>query len=303
MRTLNKTTWSLFIGILAVSTASIFIRYAQGSLPSSLIAAGRLGFATLILAPFSAVQAVKDYTELSRSKRLHVVLAGIFLGFHFVVWIRSLEMTTVASSVILVTTTPVWVAMFSPLLLKEKIERSVALGLVVALCGIVILFWGPSLFADKPSDGIQSWMGNLLALCGAWMAAAYTIAGRKTRTVLPLRSYVFLVYGIAAVVACLFSIPDFQNGVLPSWDGLLWIFLLALIPQVIGHTLFNRAVREMPAVYASIALLGEPIGSILLAWFFLSEKPGVFDMVGGVFVILGILLAFRKKRNAVQPLE
>jgi drug/metabolite transporter (DMT)-like permease len=225
------------------------------------------------------------------------------LGFHFVVWIRSLEMTTVASSVILVTTTPVWVAMFSPVLLKEKIEHSVALGLVVALCGIVILFWGPSLFSDQTSHASHSWMGNALALCGAWMAAAYTITGRKTRTVLSLRSYVFLVYGIAAIVACLFSIPDLQKGVLLSWDGLLWIFLLALVPQVIGHTLFNRAVREMPAVYASIALLGEPIGSILLAWFFLSEKPGLFDGIGGVFVILGILLAFRKGQDTAQSLE
>ena len=303
MRTLNKTTWSLFIGILAVSTASIFIRNAQDSLPSSLIAAGRLGLATLILAPFSAIQAAKDYRKLPRSERLHVILAGVFLGFHFIVWIRSLEMTTVASSVILVTTTPVWVAMFSPLLLKEKIERSVALGLVVALCGIVILFWGPSLFADIPSHGVQSWVGNILALCGAWMAAAYTITGRKTRAALPLRSYVFLIYGIAALVACLFSISDLQKGIEPTWDGLLWVFLLALVPQVIGHTLFNRAVREMPAVYASIALLGEPIGSILLAWFFLSEKPGLFDMVGGVFVILGILLAFRKRQDVVQSLE
>jgi len=303
MRTLNKPTLMLFIGILAVSTASIFIRNAQYSLPSSMIAAGRLGFATLILAPFSAKQAVKDFSTLTRSGRVRITLAGIFLGLHFVVWIRSLEMTTIASSVILVTTTPVWVAMFSPFLLKEKVKREVIAGLAVALLGIVILFWGPSILSDQSAHSISGWLGNILALCGAWMAAAYTMIGRGARDTLPLRSYVFLVYGVAAIVAFLFSIPDFQEGYIVFGDGLIWIVLLALVPQVIGHTLFNQAVRQMPAVYASIALLGEPIGSILLAWFFLSEKPGIFDMVGGVFVIIGIIMSFRKKGNHIQSLE
>ncbi|HAF61085.1 MAG TPA: EamA family transporter [Anaerolineaceae bacterium] len=303
MRTLNKSTLMLFIGILAVSTASIFIRNAQITLPSTVIAAGRLAFATIILAPFSAKKAIRDYSELDRSKKIRIMLAGVFLGIHFLVWIRSLEMTSIASSVILVTTTPIWVALLSPLLLKEKVARGVAVGLIVAMLGIVILFWGPSSDSGQQLS-TQSLSGNLLALCGAWMAAAYTMIGRDVRNAIPLRSYVFMVYGIAAVVAILFSIPDLQTIQEFSMEGLFWVLLLALIPQVIGHTLFNRAVRQMPVVYASIALLGEPIGSIILAWLFLAEKPGPFDLAGGIFVIVGILLAFLDKREiADQSLE
>ena len=300
MKTLNKPGIMLFVGILAVSTASILIRNAQHFLPSNLVAAGRLIFATLILAPFAGKTALREFFSLKRSQRLRITLAGIFLGIHFLVWIKSLELTSIASSVILVTTTPIWVALFSPVFLKEKIAKSVVFGLAIAMIGIIVLFIGPSAQFQFNTFNMQNLLGNFLALVGAWMAAAYTMVGRSVRDQIPLKSYVFLVYGIAAIVAILFAIPDLSSYSHEWISGLSWVFWLGLIPQVIGHTLFNAAVRKMDAVYASIALLGEPIGSIILAWIFLSEKPGRYDLLGGFFVITGILLAFLLRKNQVQ---
>jgi len=292
MKTLNKPGLTLLIGILAVSTASIFIRNAQEFFPSNVIAAGRLVVAALIIAPFGGKTALREFAALDSSKRFRITLAGLFLGIHFLLWIKSLELTSIASSVILVTTTPIWVALFSPIFLKEKIAKNVVLGLAIAMLGIMVLFMGPSIRLQIEVINMQSVLGNILALGGAWMAAAYTMVGRSIRDQIPLRSYVLLVYGIAAVVAALFALPDLGSYSNDWISGLSWIFLLGLIPQVIGHTLFNAAVRRMDAVYASIALLGEPVGSILLAWMFLGEKPGTYDLIGGLFVIAGILLAF-----------
>jgi drug/metabolite transporter (DMT)-like permease len=292
MKTLNKPGIMLFLGILAVSTASILIRNAQNFLPSNLVAAGRLIFATLILAPFTGKSALREFFSLEHKQQVRILFAGIFLGIHFLVWIKSLELTSIASSVILVTTTPIWVALFSPVFLKEKIAKNVMLGLTIAMIGIVVLFIGPSTRLQLAALDLKTLFGNFLALVGAWMAAAYTMVGRSIRNDIPLKSYVFLVYGIAALVAALFAIPDMRSYSNAWIAGLPWIFLLGLVPQVMGHTLFNAAVRKMDAVYASIALLGEPIGSILLAWIFLQEKPGRYDLIGGLFVITGILLAF-----------
>ncbi len=300
MKTLNKPSFILFIGILAVSTASILIRTAQQFLPSSLIAAGRLFFATLLLAPFGGKTALYDFIQLERKEKIRVGLAGVFLGIHFIVWIKSLELTRIASSVILVTTTPVWVALFSPLILKEKITKSVMIGLTIAMIGIVVLFIGPAGGLHIESFDTPTIIGNFLALLGAWMAAAYTMVGRSVREKISLKSYVFLVNGISALVAFFFSIPDLHACSSTWLAGLGWVFLIGLIPQVIGHTLFNAAVRKMDAVYASIALLGEPIGSVILAWIFLSEKPGQFDLLGGFFVITGILLAFLLQKSKLN---
>ncbi|MGV8027131.1 MAG: DMT family transporter [Anaerolineaceae bacterium] len=303
MKTLNKPGIMLFIGILAVSTASILIRNAQNFLPSNLVAAGRLIFATLILAPFSGKTALREFISLEHKQQVRITLAGIFLGIHFLVWIKSLELTSIASSVILVTTTPIWVALFSPLFLKEKVSKNVVFGLTIAMIGIVVLFIGPAARFQLDTLDMQTLLGNFLALVGAWMAAAYTMVGRSVRDEISLKSYVFLVYGIAALVAVLFAIPDLSSYSNAWVYGLSWVFLLGLIPQVIGHTLFNAAVRKMDAVYASIALLGEPVGSILLAWIFLQEKPGRYDLVGGLFVITGILLAFLLQKARIQDQE
>ncbi len=298
---------AIFFGILAVSTASIFIRFAQESVPSLVIAAYRLGLASLILSVPALARNRVELQGLGKRRAWLALLSGFFLAIHFASWITSLEYTSVASSVVLVTTTPLWVALLSPLVLREPIQRPVVVGLVIALIGGTVV--GISDTCPVTSAGIacppltefaggRAFLGDLLALLGAFMAAGYMLIGRSLRPGLSLLSYIFTVYGTAAVVLLglvfAFRLPLF--GYPP--EAYLWMLALAVIPQLIGHSTFNWALRYLPAAFVSITLLGEPIGSTILAFFILSEVPNLPKLAGGALILLGIYIASR-----VSPVE
>src|SRR6266496_5446291 len=194
--------FALLIAILAVSAASIFIRFAQAYAPSLVIAALRLTCATLLLAPVALMRHRDELKSLSRSEITLGVISGLFLAAHFATWISSLEYTTVASSVVLVATGPLWVALLSPMLLNEHLRRAAILGLIVALLGGTIIglsdacTWNGGLQCPDLSHILQGraiW-GNFLALLGAWSVSGYLIIGRKLRANMALVPYIFLVY-------------------------------------------------------------------------------------------------------------
>lgn len=290
----------LFFGILAVSTASIFIRFAQGEAPSLLIAAGRMLGATLLLFPFAIRHLREDLKKVSGRTISFLVTAGIFLGMHFATWITSLEYTSVASSVVLVTTAPLWVALLSPVLLKEKVKTAVFLGLAISMLGSIMVGMSTlcnlnqssvtCLNLSKLFEGNAFW-GNLLALAGAFLSAGYLMIGRHVRHEVSLLSYTFMVYGVAAV-SLLFMLA--LSGVVlrpytaQTW---FWIFLLALIPQVLGHSTFNYFLKKLSAAFVSVALLGEPVGTVLLAFLFLGESPTPLEICGGILILAGIAAA------------
>jgi len=296
-------TGGLFAGILAASTASIFIRFAQAEgVPSIVIAAARLTIASLVLAPFALTRYRSELRALSRREWTLGLLSGLFLAFHFASWITSLELTTVASSVVLVTTTPLWVALLSPLVLREKITPMIIIGMLLALAGggIVAVSDSCTLAAGRlscPSVGEflrgSAFLGNFLAVFGAWMAAGYILIGRRLRAKMSLVPYIFVVYGMAAVVllAVMFGAGKSPVGYPPL--AYLWFVLLALVPQLLGHTSFNWALRYLPASFVSVTLLGEPIGSTILAVLFLQEAPGWLKIGGAVLILVGIYLAAR----------
>jgi drug/metabolite transporter (DMT)-like permease len=278
----------LAIGILAVSTASIFIRYAQEEAPSLAIGAYRLLFAALILAPFAIKKNIREIRNVEKRKFSLMMLAGIFLAFHFATWITSLEYTTVASSVVLVTTAPLWVAIFSPIFLKEKITRIVSLG---SLCD----FSRSTITCESIgniSNG-KTLLGDFLALTGAFLSAGYLIIGRKVRKDTSLLTYTFVVYAVAGLcmsVLMLFSKVSFV-GYSPT--AYLLFFALAVIPQLLGHSSFNYALRYKSSALVSVALLGEPIGSVILAFLLLKEIPAAAEIAGGAFILIGIYLVSR----------
>ncbi|MEW6502474.1 MAG: DMT family transporter [Chloroflexota bacterium] len=297
----------LLLGILAVSTAAVFIRFAQLEAPSLIIAAYRLGLASLILLPFSIRQARREVTGLPTVSKFQTLLAGIFLAVHFAAWITSLELTSVASSVVLVTTTPLWVAIFSPLFLKERMRKEVWWGLGLALSGGVVVAasqtcaWEESRLVCASLASLfqgKALLGNFLALMGAWMAAGYLLVGRKVRPLISLRSYILLVYSTAAVILIGLAIVNgysFTGYSLPVFG---WFFLLAFIPQVIGHSSFNWALRYLPAAFVSLALLGEPVGATILAMIFLREMPLLNEVIGGGMILGGIYLASLANRES-----
>lgn len=290
------------IGILAVSTAAIFIRYAQAYAPSLVIAAYRLALAALFLLPVVLKRYRREIHSLSGQELGLALLSGIFLAIHFAAWITSLEYTTVASSVVLVTTTPIWVALLTPFTVKEPLARGAVGGMALALLGGVVVgvsdacSWAQGSVACSGLGELfqgKAFLGDALALIGAMMAAAYLIIGRRLRAELPVVPYIFIVYGMAGSILVLAVLLTGQSlvGYPPAVYG--WFLLLAVIPQLVGHTIFNWALGFVSAAFVSVSLLGEPIGSTVLAYFLLRETPSGTKIFGAILILTGIYLASR----------
>ena len=302
---------AILFGILAVSTASIFIRFAQKEATSLVIAAWRLTVASIILVPVAASTRRRELTALSRGELLMALLSGLFLALHFATWITSLQYTTVASSVVLVSTIPLWVALLSPFTIKEPIRRAVIIGLVLALVGGAVV--GVSDSCSVSVRGLscpslanflhgRAFLGDILALCGAIAGAGYLLIGRKLRSKMSLVSYISLVYGMAAIVLVIIMLSAREAPFGYSSEIYLWLVLLAVIPQLIGHSTFNWALGYLSAAYVSITLLGEPIGSTVLAYFILGEIPTPLKLAGGVMILVGIYIASRSEVNTAPEL-
>jgi len=293
----------MFTAILAVSTSSVFIRFAQRDAPSLVIAALRLTFATLILAPLAITRHRQELRSLTRSDVLLGLVSGLFLAVHFATWISSLEFTTVTSSVVFVSTGPLWVALLSPFLLNEHLSHVAMVGLSLAFVGGSLVgladacTWNAGLQCPDIARVLQgrSMWGNFLALVGAWAVSGYLIIGRKLRAKISLIPYIFIVYGMAAagLIVAMFASGETPWGhPLPAY---FWIFLLAAFPQLIGHSTYNWVLRFIPASLVAITTLVEPIASAILAYFILRETPASGVIVGGALILSGIYLTSRSK--------
>jgi drug/metabolite transporter (DMT)-like permease len=284
-------TFLVVAGAVAiVSTASILIRYAQAEgAPSLAIASGRLGIAALVLAPFALPAVLRETPRLSRKALVLCCVSGLCLAVHFWSWIVSLEYTSVASSTVLVATNPLWVALASAWLLGERASAVTRLGVVFTLLGSGAIFlsdWSHS------ASGAQPALGNTLALLGAMAASAYLLIGRAVRNAVSLKAYVWIAYTAAAVVLWLSLLAS--SG-FPALTATAWALIaaLALGPQLLGHTAFNWVLRRASATFVALAILGEPIGSALLAWWLLDEEFAALQLAGFVLLLVGIFVAAR----------
>lgn len=278
----------MILGTLATSTAAILIRFAQDGAPSLVIAAWRMCLATLILAPLTLLRYRRDLGSLKSSSLRLLALSGLFLAAHFATWISSLQYTSVASAVVLVATNPLWVALFSWTFLKEKLNRRLAIGMLVALAGGLLIGLTD---AAGESSGTSPLFGDLLALLGALFGAGYIIIGRKLRPFTSLPVYTFTVYGIAGLLllgtVLIARLP--LVGYQPQ--TYLWLLLLAVIPQVIGHSSINWGLKYLPAAFVAVVMLSEPVGSSIMAVFLLNETPTTIMIAGGVLILIGIGIA------------
>jgi len=275
----------LATGIVAVSFASIFIRLAEA--PSLVIAASRLTIASLILAPMAIIRSREELRALTRADVRLALLSGLFLGLHFATWISSLEYTSVASSVVFVSTSPIFVGLASHFLLRERVSPKMFVGIAVAVLGGMIIGYGDF------GLGVRELFGDLLAIAGAVAVSGYWLVGRKLRRQLSLLPYIFLVYATAAafmIVLCLATGHSFSGYPRQTY---LMFFLLAVVPQIIGHSSFNWALKYLPATFVVVSTLGEPIGSTILAHFILNEVPTLAKIGGGVLILAGIYVASR----------
>ena len=277
----------LATGITAVSFASILIRLAEA--PSLVIAASRLTIASLILAPAAFIKSRGELRALTKADLGLAILSGLFLSLHFATWISSLEYTSVASSVVFVSTSPIFVGLASHFLLKERVSRQMFLGIAVSVLGGIIIGYGDF------GLGTRELFGDLLALAGAVAVSGYLLIGRRLRPKLSLLSYIFLVYSTAAVsliVLCLARGHPFAGY--PTQTYLMFL-LLAVVPQIIGHSSYNWALKYLPATFVGVGTLGEPVGSTILAYVILNEIPTLAKIGGGVLILAGIYISSRAR--------
>jgi len=279
----------LSVGVVAASTASTFIRLAQGPVDSLAVAAWRLTLASLLLAPLALKSCRQEWRRLdARSWRL-LAASGVVLAIHFYTWITSVGMTSVAASAVLVGTSPLFVGLITHFILRERLQSRMLVGMLIAVVGSATISLGDW------SVGSHQLLGDLLAVVGAATVAVYMLIGRHLRGQLSLLGYVFPVYGIAAlalmILALIVGVP-LTGYPTQAW---LWLVLLAIIPQIVGHSSFNWALGHLPATFVSLAALVEPIGSTFLAWIILQEPPTWVTVLGGLFILIGLSIAMKRE--------
>ena len=274
---------ALGIGIAAVSTGAIFARLADAH--PVVIAAYRTGLATLIIAPVAWWKARDEIINLSVKDFTLAGLSGIFLALHFIVWISSLGYTSIANSVVLVNTNPLWVGLFTFFMTRERLKASSIAGIIIGVAG------GAVIGADDFAAGGEALFGDFLALSGGICAAFYLLLGRNLRSRLSLIAYITVCYGSAAVFLWLavllygLQITGYDTGTMASFFG------LALISQLTGHTCFNWALKWFSPGLVAVALLGEPVGSSILAYIIFGEQFTLLKLAGGSLILAAIYIS------------
>jgi drug/metabolite transporter (DMT)-like permease len=273
---------AVVLGVLAMAFSSIFTKLAEA--PPLIIAFYRLGFTVLLLAPITYTTGRHELRQISKRDLMLAALSGVLLAMHFAVWITSLNYTTVASSTVLVTMQPLFVIAGGYFLYQEKLTKKGFTGAALALCGSIII--GINDF----QVGGQALFGDLLAFSGAIFIAGYMLIGRNLRNRLSLFPYVFMVYS-ASVITLLLCSLSFDLPLYP-YDKLtwLWLILLAIVPTIFGHTVFNWALRYVKAAVVSVSILGESVGATILACFIFKEIPTMLQITGGLIIITGLYI-------------
>jgi drug/metabolite transporter (DMT)-like permease len=270
-------------GIIGVSTGAVFARLADA--PALVTAAYRVGLAALILIPLAGWKAREELRQLSWRDIKLAVLAGLFLATHFATWISSLDYTAIANSVVLVNTIPLWVGLLTPFITGDRIQKSTVISIVLSVIGGGVIGFG-----DFATGGQALW-GDFLAIIGAFSAALYLLLGRNLRRKLSLLSYVAVCYGSAAVllwlVVLLLKLPI--TGYSSQTVAAFWA--MALISQILGHSSYNWALKWFSTGFIAVALLGEPIGSTILAYIIFDEGLTWLKLAGGLFILSAIYIA------------
>ncbi|NVM29614.1 MAG: DMT family transporter [Candidatus Helarchaeota archaeon] len=282
------------VGVLGTSFAAIFVRWSSST--PLLLAFYRLLFTVFIIIPiFLWMRGWRQLRTLAPKNILIIMGAGVALAFHFVLWFASLDYTSIASAVVLVDISAIFTAVFAYLILKERLSRRRILGISIAFIGVVVIS-----LTDWSGTSEFALLGDMLAISAAAFSAIYFVAGRKSRQGLDVIPYVFLLYitcTITLLSACLLT----GTPLFPSSSQEYLIFIgIAVVSTIFGHTLYNWALKYVDASVVGVALLAEPIGSILLGLAIFIEIPHPIVIAGGALVLGGIYLSFRKNKNATE---
>jgi drug/metabolite transporter (DMT)-like permease len=273
----------LAIGVVAVSCAAVLIREAEA--PALVIAAYRLGLAAVPTGTLAL--ATGRYRSSREGLLVWPLLAGTFLALHFGFWIASVQQTSVTTSVVLVTTNPLFVGLASPFVLRERVSAATWTGIAIATAGAALMA------AEDVGQGMGTVVGDLYALLGAVFGAGYLMMGRLARPQMSWLGYVGIVYAVAAVLLVV-SVPVARESFTGySMKTFVMLGLLALVPQLVGHSAINWALAYVPAALTAVAILGEPVGATILAALVLKEVPSGLEVAGAILVLAGVYRAMR----------
>lgn len=293
----------LVMSICTGAWAAAFIRLAQGEgMPSLLVAALRLTVAALILTPFVIRYYGDQLRNLTRRDMILMSIAGFWLAIHFVLYVTSLEYASVLITSVLVTTSPLWVAILEAVVFKARPPALVWFGMVCAFSGGVII--ALSRGSGLGSDPVR---GGLMAAGGAVAVAVYLLIGRSVRARFSLIPYVWVVYGLGGIICLIIAAFDPASRVYRNPDGFFWVVMIAIFPQLIGHSGANYALRYFSATYVSIATQAIVVLSAFIAYFLFDEVPLPLQLAGSGIILLGVLLASigqnRKPSLKIQQAE
>lgn len=273
----------LFIGVIGISTSAVFVRLA-GDAPAAITAFYRLLIAVIFMAPIVLVKYRHEFKGISKRNWLLSISAGVFLAIHFILWFKSLNLTSVASSVVFVSLQPLFTFIGTYFLFGERFSYGSVISMIIALFGSIIIGWGDWQISDVV------FFGDILAILGAVAITGYLLIGQSARKTLSLMTYSFIVYGVASITLFFYNIVlqhSFVGYSSVSW----WAFIgLAIIPTFFGHSIFNWCLRWLSAATVSMAGLLEPVGASLLAYLFLNEAITWSQLLGGTIVIFGLYL-------------
>ncbi|MGG0715970.1 DMT family transporter [Robertmurraya massiliosenegalensis] len=285
----------LAIGVISVSTSAIMVKVSTA--PSEVIAFYRLFFSVLIMLPVFLLKYANELRLITKRDWLFSLVAGVFLAFHFILWFESLNYTSVASSTVLVTLQPLFAFVGTYVFFKEKFTIRAILCGIMAIIGSIIISWG-----DFKISG-SALFGDILALIACALITAYLMFGQTVRKRVSLITYTFVVYAISAVT--LFVYVLILGRPLTNYPTSDWVYfvLLAIIPTLLGHTLFNWSVKWLSTSTISMAILLEPVGATVLAYYLLNEKIMLTQIVGGLIVMASLaffLIEGRVTRTKVK---
>src|SRR5690625_2571190 len=274
---------AVIIGAISVSTSANFVKLATEA-PAAMIANYRLLFAVIIMLPIIIIKHRHEFKLITRKDWIFSTFAGIFLAAHFILWFESLNYTSVASSVVLVTLQPIFAFLGTYLFFKERFSPGAVISMLIALFGSIIISWG-----DFQISGMAL-LGDILALLGAITITVYFLFGQRVRKQLSLMTYTFIVYSISSITLIFYNLA-LQNPFLGYPANHWWIFLaLAIIPTFFGHTLFNWALRWLSTSTISMGIIFEPVGATILAYFIFGERVTDSQWLGGTIILAGLFL-------------
>ncbi|MCU9612748.1 DMT family transporter [Caldibacillus lycopersici] len=281
----------IIIGVISVSTSAIFVKLS--SAPSGVIAFYRLFFSVLILLPIFLIKYVHEIKQITIKDWIYSIIAGVFLAFHFILWFESLNYTSVASSTVLVTLQPLFAFIGTYYFYKESLSIKTIISAVITIVGSVIISWGDFALNTK------SLWGDLLALIACALITGYLLFGQSVRQRISSITYTFIVYSISSITLFIYAIMQEESLFPYPLEDWIYFLLLAIVPTLLGHSLFNWTLKWVSTNVISMAILFEPVGASLLAYILLKEKLVWTQLLGGFVVLIGLyIFSIHKKKGS-----